>query len=606
MRHDKINPANLLPAVIASAEAGCALLLQEFHRPGGPRLKHCKPVIDHEVEIMLRTRLLTLHPCAWHGEETCHDPIDRGDVWVVDPLDGTSDFQAGHRGSALSIALLRDGRPVLGVVASPVAPDDRGDIIAWAEGAALTRNGKPCGARANRARPVIGFSLDAGDFAEHTARVLPGMRILASPSPARRLSLVAAGDLDAAVSLTRGLQSWDIAGGHALLIGAGLVLTDGRGRPVVHVGHSFGGCLAGDARLVAELAATQLIGPRGKRRLFARPGTPVGDALVLDRAHGCLLGQLAGDALGSAVEFQSRAAIYRSHPEGVRDLVDGGTWNLIAGQPTDDSEMALALARSIVREAGYDAAAVTGAYIGWKRSGPFDIGFTTSSGIAALERGLRSTSDSQSNGALMRVSLIGIFAQGDPLRAAEIARQDAALTHPSMVCQASNAAFAAAVAVGIAGGSPRDMMAAAERAAGSDSAADLVRERLSVARQAMPGDFQSHMGWVLTALQNAFYWLGQGAPLEEAVIATVAQGGDTDTNAAICGALLGAAQGRAAIPARWRDEILTCRAAPGTRRPRPCDYWPDDAMALAEALVTAGMDLNGENASTTLRGLKPS
>ncbi|MCV2891410.1 inositol monophosphatase family protein [Ruegeria aquimaris] len=604
MRHDKINPANLLPAVIASAETGCSLLLQEFHRPGGPRLKHGKSVIDHEVEIMLRTRLLTLHPCAWHGEETCHDPIDRGDVWVVDPLDGTSDFQAGHRGSALSIALLRDGRPVLGVVASPVAPDDRGDIIAWAEGASLTSNGKPCGARANRARPVIGFSLDAGDFAEHTARVLSGMRILASPSPARRLSLVAAGDLDAAVSLTRGLQSWDIAGGHALLIGAGLVLTDLQGRPVVHHGQSFHGCLAGNAALVAELAAAQLVGPRGSRRPPTRPRVPVSDPLVLERAQGCLLGQLTGDALGSAVEFQDRAAIARSHPQGVRDLVDGGTWNLIAGQPTDDSEMALA--RSILREAGYDAAAVAKAYIGWKRSDPFDIGFTTSSGIAALERGLRSTSDSQSNGALMRVSPIGIFAQGDPLRAAEIARQDAALTHPSMVCQASNAAFAAAVAVGIAGGSPRDMMAAAERAAGSDSAADLVRERLSVARQAMPGDFQSHMGWVLTALQNAFYWLGHGAPLEEAVIATVAQGGDTDTNAAICGALLGAAQGRAAIPARWRDAILTCRAAPGTRRPRPCDYWPDDAMALAETLVAAGMDLNRENASTTLRGLKPS
>lgn len=435
---------------------------------------------------------------------------------------------------------------------------------------------------------MIGFSRDAGDFAEHTARVLPGMRILASPSPARRLALVAAGDLVGAVSLTQGLQSWDIAGGHALLIGAGLVLTDGQGRPVVHDGRSFGGCLAGDPRLVSELVVAPLVGPRGPRRPLSRPTAPVSDALVLDRAQGCLLGQLAGDALGSAVEFQNRVAIARTHPDGVRDLVDGGTWNLIAGQPTDDSEMALALARSIVRENGYDAEEVAGAYIDWRHSGPFDIGMTTSSGIAALERGLWPTSDSQSNGALMRVSPIGIFAQGDPVRAAGIARQDAALTHPSAVCQASSAAFAAAVAVGIAGGTARDMVAAAERAAGADWAGILVRERIDFARRTMPDDFQGHMGWVLTALQNAFYWLNHGAPLEETVIATVAQGGDTDTNAAICGALLGAVQGRTAIPTRWRDAILTCRAAPGTRRPRPCHYWPDDAMGLAEALVAAG------------------
>lgn len=588
MRQTQTAPAHLLAEVMAIAETGCALLRQEFHRPGGLRLKHGKPVIDHEVEVMLRNRLTALHPCAWHGEETSHDPVDRGDVWVVDPLDGTSDFQAGRRGSALSIALLRDGRPVLGVVAAPVAPDDHGDLIAWAEGVALTRNGKPCGPAPKRVRPVIGFSADAADYAAHTTRALPGMRISASPSPARRLSLVAAGELDGAVSLTRGLQSWDIAGGHALLVGAGLVLTDLQCRPVVHHGHSFRGCLAGNAALVAQLAAAPLVGPRGPRRHSARPRVPVSDPLVLERAQGCLLGQLTGDALGSVVEFQDRAAIARNHPRGVRDLADGGTWNLIAGQPTDDSEMALALARSLLRESGQYAADAAEAYIRWARSVPFDMGHTTRTGIAALARGERPASDSQSNGALMRVSPIGIFAQGDPHRAADLARADAALTHPSAVCLASNAACAAALAVGVAGGTARDMIAAAEQWAGPDPAGDLVRERLVLARRAMPENFQHQMGWVLTAFQNAFYWLMQDASLEEAVMATVAQGGDTDTNAAICGALLGAAQGRATVPPRWRESVLTCRAAPGTRRPRPPEYWPDDALELAEALVAAG------------------
>jgi ADP-ribosyl-[dinitrogen reductase] hydrolase len=98
------------------------------------------------------------------------------------------------------------------------------------------------------------------------------------------------------------------------------------------------------------------------------------------------------------------------------------------------------------------------------------------------------------------------------------------------------------------------------------------------------------MGWVLTAFQNAFHWLLSGASLETALIATAGKGGDTDTNAAICGALLGAAQGREAVPQRWRNAILTCRPTEksATRHPRPARYWPDDALDLAEALLAAG------------------
>ena len=72
---------------------------------------------------------------------------------------------------------------------------------------------------------------------------------------------------------------------------------------------------------------------------------PDENSTTLVRAQGCLIGQLAGDALGSLVEFQSPEEIRRSYPEGVRELADGGTWNTIAGQPTDDSEMSLLLAR---------------------------------------------------------------------------------------------------------------------------------------------------------------------------------------------------------------------------------------------------------------------
>jgi ADP-ribosylglycohydrolase len=65
---------------------------------------------------------------------------------------------------------------------------------------------------------------------------------------------------------------------------------------------------------------------------------PDENSTTLARARGCLLGQLAGDALGSLVEFQSPEEILRYYPEGVRELADGGTWNTIAGKYLEESK----------------------------------------------------------------------------------------------------------------------------------------------------------------------------------------------------------------------------------------------------------------------------
>lgn len=159
---------------------------------------------------------------------------------------------------------------------------------------------------------------------------------------------------------------------------------------------------------------------------MAQNGQTIVDAEVLARAQGCLLGQLAGDALGSLVEFWEPEEIREVYPEGVRELADGGTWSTIAGQPTDDSEMALSLARMIVERDRYDPEEARQAYATWLDSGPFDCGSTVYSGLAG-----RPNPDSQANGALMRISPLGIFgAYREPAQVAEWARQDAALTHP--------------------------------------------------------------------------------------------------------------------------------------------------------------------------------
>jgi hypothetical protein len=95
------------------------------------------------------------------------------------------------------------------------------------------------------------------------------------------------------------------------------------------------------------------------------------------------------------------------------------------------------------------------------------------------------------------------------------------------------------------------------------------------------------MGWVLIGLQNAFFHLAAGSTTQAALIQTVGCGGDTDTNGAIAGALLGAAEGRSSLPVGWVLPVLTCRPDPALhpRRARPDEYWPDDLLDLTEALL---------------------
>lgn len=306
---------------------------------------------------------------------------------------------------------------------------------------------------------------------------------------------------------------------------------------------------------------------------------------MLNRAQGCLLGQLAGDALGSLVEFQTPSQIRRGYPEGVRDMADGGTWDTIAGQPTDDSEMALMLARSLVDLGRYDRETVRKAYIFWLDSGPFDCGSTVASGLQG-----RHNPDSQANGALMRISPLGVIgANYDLKQVAEWARQDAAITHIHPVCQEANTLYATAIAYAIRSGC--DGQELYERIASWAREAQVDETLLGAivdAADAPPEDYNHLQGWVLTALRNALWQLLHAESLEQAIVDTIMRGGDTDTNAAIAGALAGAVWGRTAIPDRWVNCLLNCRPGAGlphVRRPRPECFWPVDALDLAEGLI---------------------
>lgn len=328
------------------------------------------------------------------------------------------------------------------------------------------------------------------------------------------------------------------------------------------------------------------------------------DPAVLARAQGSLLGQLAGDALGSMVEFQDAASIRRAHPQGLRLIGPSPIWHTLAGQPTDDSELALALARTLAAGGPFSEVSVANAYADWLESSPFDVGNTTRTALQAVAEARRrgqnpavagraaAFGSSEANGALMRQSPLAIW--GSALSPEELdrhVRADTTLTHPSRVCQDASAAFAVALAAVVREG--LDGQQAHQRACEWDQAhgaSHTVSVALADARTAAP-HFKPSEGHVLIALQNAFYQALHATSFEEGVVATVMGGGDSDTNGAIAGALLGALHGAYAVPPQWREAVLSCRpviGAPGVRQPRPEIYWPVDALILAESLVSAG------------------
>ena len=176
------------------------MLVVESRCPTGPRGAGDKAEIDVEIERYLADRLTALLPARFVGEET---PVRPGGgspfCWLVDPHDGTWAYLRGNRGSAVSVALLRDGVPVLGVVCAPMSPDRGWDLIAWAEGLPhLLRNGAEVRADLSRAALKAGAIV----FLHHRtaerpvasgAAVTPA-RFVSLPSIAYRLARVAAGD----------------------------------------------------------------------------------------------------------------------------------------------------------------------------------------------------------------------------------------------------------------------------------------------------------------------------------------------------------------------------------------------------------------------------
>lgn len=287
---------------------------------------------------------------------------------------------------------------------------------------------------------------------------------------------------------------------------------------------------------------------------------------MTNKVQGCFWGQCVGDAVGSMVEFQRGHQIRRQYPNGIDALTASTVFmqDTVAGQLTDDSEMAIALLTSCFDDnpdapptfIGYDVERATDAYSNWLYSQPIDCCNTTRQGLMG-----QPDENSEANGALMRASALGIVStQVNADTAAVWARRDAAITHPHEHCQQANVLYVLCIrhALITDGITPEQLIDYAQTLCITYQL-NWAEEILAASQHEPYPDHFELMGWVKIALHNAFFQLTHARSFRDALNATIARGGDTDTNACIAGALYGAVAGVEQIPRVWLSPVLQAK-----------------------------------------------
>lgn len=157
-------------------------------------------------------------------------------TWIVDPLDGTTNFVHGVPAVAVSIALVVQQRPVVGVVFNPVT----GELFSAVAGGGATRNGAPCAPSpvTDLASALVGTEIgvsrdpavSAAVFARASALTSAARSLRCGGSCALGLCGVACGRLDVFYEIGFG-GAWDVAAGGLIVSEAGGVVTDPAGGP---------------------------------------------------------------------------------------------------------------------------------------------------------------------------------------------------------------------------------------------------------------------------------------------------------------------------------------------------------------------------------------
>lgn len=311
-----------------------------------------------------------------------------------------------------------------------------------------------------------------------------------------------------------------------------------------------------------------------------------------ERAIGCMLGLACGDALGRPVEFTTPAQIKRNHGQ-VTEMLGRGTHNQSPGTITDDTEMALCIARSLAECERFHPQDIATRFVAWYDDGPFDIGGMTRRSLNRIKTGVSwETAGTQEweespegrnagNGSVMRCAPLAIAYAGYPAALVRTSIDSSRITHADPRCTYGCAVFNLTIAAALRGQDTplrtalkilsEDLATSLQQTTGviPDGASTVlesgVPDKLRAALEKVPDNVDpnelSNSGYVVDSLQTALYDGLTAKSAEEAIVTAVNRGGDTDTIGAMAGAVAGARCGVSSLPDTWlrkidhRDEI---------------------------------------------------
>jgi ADP-ribosyl-[dinitrogen reductase] hydrolase len=278
------------------------------------------------------------------------------------------------------------------------------------------------------------------------------------------------------------------------------------------------------------------------------------DARTFDKMAGVAVGAAVGDAFGMPLEFTP------PRPAGhlVTEMTGG---RLPAGSFTDDTEMALALAESLLAQRPLNPADLAARFTDWFRASPPDMGVHTAHVLRQVASGVSWESASRAawqanlanagNGSIMRCWPVALAFWRDPAQLATASALQSQVTHYHPECVAASVFVNELIVRLLHGDDP-------VQAVDGASAAGLLPDGLSQVVRTAPDrqrDELKNSGWVRHTLESAVWGLLTTTTFEDAVVQVANLGNDADTAAAVVGSLAGATYGLASIPARWRAQL---------------------------------------------------
>lgn len=301
-----------------------------------------------------------------------------------------------------------------------------------------------------------------------------------------------------------------------------------------------------------------------------------------DKLEGCLYGHLVGDALGSRYIFNSsKHATENVKKDTVQNklpILGSGHFNLKKGQGTDNTEMMLCLL-DVVSDNTYNQEKSAKNYIEWYKTKPVDISGSVRAALDTQDLVAKNAKDmirnsekmnkwAMSNAVLVRIAPLALISgtlEVEELK--DFVDQESDLTHPNSIVKNMALCYCLAIKYCLRGYNkdkvfervlnypgilPRTKITLLDAKEDGDKIY-LIDEDLN--ETYITSDDTSHQGYCGVAFQNAFYELMNGNSFNESMVSIIKRGGDTGTNCAITGALLGAYYGLKQIDEGWLKTV---------------------------------------------------